>query len=189
MKPDEIKNRINPENEREEKIIEDPEWVEGALWGMARSGHPEGMVLNHIVAVLGNIEKLENLSVKRREDLRLIALIHDTFKNKVDIKKPRVGENNHANIAAHFSEKYTKDRLIYEVIELHDEAFNAWAQGVRNDVWEKAESRLQRLIEIMGNNIDLYYQFYKCDNLLPGKSQEPVEWFEAQIPSLNLIKI
>ena len=61
--------------------------------------------------------------------MRLIALTHDSFKHLVDRSKPRVGENHHGMIARRFTERYSDDHEVLEIIELHDEAFNAWAMG------------------------------------------------------------
>ena len=97
-------------NELEKKIISDPEWIKGSEWGMPREGHPEGKVKNHIRDVLENIEKLEDITQEEYKKLRLIALIHDTFKYKVNIDEPRIGRNNHAVIARLFAEKYIDDK-------------------------------------------------------------------------------
>ena len=48
---------IQPENETEQKIIANPQWQEGVLWGMTREGHPEGKVISHIQEVLKNIDR------------------------------------------------------------------------------------------------------------------------------------
>jgi hypothetical protein len=38
--------------------------------------------------------------------LRIIAIIHDTFKYKVDRSKPKEGENHHGMLARRFAEKF-----------------------------------------------------------------------------------
>src|ERR1035437_5746130 len=113
----EIEKIIKPETDLEKKIIRDPEFIEGANWGKARKGHPEGKVIFHIGYVLANIDKISADDTRRK--LRLIAIVHDTFKYKVDITKLRVGENHHGTIAKHFAEKYITDDEMLKIIELH----------------------------------------------------------------------
>jgi hypothetical protein len=169
---------INAFNVLERTIMADPDWIEGAAWGKPRRGHPEGMVLLHIQEVLDNIDQLE-LTAAEKEDLRLIALIHDTFKHKVDTTKSRVGENHHAMVARRFAEKYIPEREdLLEIIELHDEAYNSWQKGNRDDKWDKAEVRARNLLRRLGpKRIGLYLQFYHCDNHTGNKGQASLEWF------------
>ena len=175
---------IKPETDLEKKIISDPEWVDGAEWGFSRESHPEEKNLYHIVEVLNNIDKLD-ISSANREILRLIALIHDTFKYKVDINRDRTGGNNHATIARHFAEKFINNESVLKIIELHDEAFNSWRKGNDTGKWEKAQERLKKLLDQLGDDIQLYYWFYKCDNETGDKNQQCLKWFEEQILKLN----
>ena len=168
---------FKPETEFEEKIVNDQEWMAGAMWGEPREGHPEGKISFHIKDVLENVTKLAPNS-KTREKLRLIALVHDTFKYKVDIAKPLTGNNHHAFIARKFAEKYIDNVELLEIIELHDEAFNSWQKGNRDNKWDKAEERATTLLKRINSFIDLYLIFYKCDNQTDGKDQACVEWFE-----------
>lgn len=169
---------ITPETALEARIIGDPEWQQGVAWGKPRHGHSEGNVKFHIVAVLHNIEKLPKISPEERAQLRLIALLHDTFKYKVDITKPRVGKNNHAVIARDSATKYVEDPVVLDIIELHDEAFNAWRIGNDTGKWEKAQQRLDGLLEKLGKErLPLYAHFYQCDNETGDKDQACVQWF------------
>jgi hypothetical protein len=49
----------------------------------------------HIEEVLANVD-LVALDESDRQRLRFVALVHDTFKHRVDRDQPRVGENHHA---------------------------------------------------------------------------------------------
>ena len=82
-----------------------------------------------------------------RERLRFVALIHDTFKHRVDRYQPREGANHHAVIARRFASRYSDDVELLEIIELHDEAFNAWVKGDRGGKWDAAEARARRLLD------------------------------------------
>lgn len=176
MKLQEIREILKPETELEKRIVTDAEFIEGVAYGKSRPGHPEGKVIYHIREVLDNIEKYSEM----RENLRLIALIHDTFKYKVDQTKPKSGENHHAMIARRFAEKFIQiPQDVLDVIELHDEAYNAWQQGGRKGNWYKAEERATSLIKKLGTSdrIKLYVAFYKCDNETGDKEQDNYEWF------------
>jgi len=179
----EIKTIIKPENGIEEAMIATDEFIIGANWGKVRSGHPEGKVIYHIKEVLGNIDKFY-ADDKDREDLRFIALVHDTFKHKVDRNKPKTGANHHGSIARVFAQQFSQDLTVLNIIERHDEAYNSWGIGARRDKWFKAEERANRLIQglLIDGGLGLYIKFYKCDNLTGDKEQDNYDWF------INLIK-
>lgn len=169
-----------PESELETRIMADPRWIAGASWGEPRRGHPEGEVRLHVMDVLANLEG-QRLSAGDRSKLRLVALIHDTFKNEVDRARPRSGENHHATIARRFAEKYVDDPEVLELIELHDEAYNSWVTGRWRGDWAAAEARAWRLIDRLGPSIDLYLAFYRADNATGDKEAAPLEWFERLV--------
>jgi hypothetical protein len=176
MNENEITKIINPETVLERTIISTPEFIEGALWGKPRNGHPEGSVIAHIGHVLSNVDKYS--TEETRLSLRLVAIIHDSFKYKVDRSKPKGGENHHAMIARRFAEKYINDPVILDLIELHDEAYNSWCKGDRNKNWNKAEERAWTLVKRLGENIELYLTFYQCDNETGDKNSENFQWFK-----------
>ena len=165
------------ENDLEKRIAADPAWREGADWGRPRPGHPEGTVKAHIATVLDNVDRFYGDNVDR-DKLRLIALIHDTFKYQVDTDRARTGENHHAMRARRFAEKYVDDVPVLEVIELHDEAYNAWQKGNRDNNWDRAHERAKALIDRLGETRPLYLAFYHCDNTIEGKQPDSLKWFE-----------
>jgi hypothetical protein len=169
---------IVPETELESRIVHDPEWQEGAAWGDPRPSHPEGEVSVHIEEVLRNVDD-EAVDAADRERLRLVALIHDTFKHRVDRSQPVGGENHHAMVARRFAERFVDDPELLDVIELHDEAFNAWVKGERGGKWDAAEARARRLLNRLGDSRDFYLRFYRADNRTGSKDQAPLEWFES----------
>jgi hypothetical protein len=177
-----INDIIKPENGLEEIIISDPEFIEGALYGQPRSGHPEGAVIYHIKEVLANIDKYY-INDEDRSNLRIIAILHDTFKYKVDQTKPKTGENHHGKIAEIFAENYCHNTKILQVIQSHDEAYNAWQKGGRRGDWYKAKIRAEKLIQdlMIEGTVNLYLKFYRCDNETGDKSRDNYEWFLKQI--------
>jgi len=177
-----IKQLVKPENGIETAIVSNADFIEGASYGKPRSGHPEGKVIYHVKEVLDNIDKFY-ADDPDRTDLRFIALVHDTFKHKVDRNKPKVGANHHGTIARVFAQQFTQDHKVLGIIERHDEAYNSWGVGARRGDWYKAERRANQLIEglLLEGGLGLYIKFYKCDNLTGDKEQENYDWFISLI--------
>src|SRR4051812_30729435 len=67
---------ITPETPLEGALLADPRLRAGLEWGAPRPGHPEGRVADHVAAILAGIAPDD----PRRNDLRLLALVHDSFK-------------------------------------------------------------------------------------------------------------
>lgn len=176
-----IENIIKPENDTEKNIIANSDFIEGVLYGEIRRGHPEGKIIYHIKEVLANVDKYCNEA--NRSDLRLISMFHDTFKHKVDRTKSKFGENHHGMIARRFAEKFIKNNDLLKIIELHDEAYNAWLKGDRKNDWTGAIKRANDLISklLLEDILDLYLTFYRCDNETGDKTQECYVWFKKQI--------
>jgi hypothetical protein len=169
---------IRTENELERWIVSAPRWQTGVEWGKPRPGHPEGTVGAHVRDVLANVDRL-GLGPEERRRLRLVALVHDTFKHEVDPGRPRTGDNHHAAIARRFLARYTDDSAALDITELHDEAYNAWQIAGRDGDPARAEARARRLIARLGTRLPLYLAFYRADNATGDKRREPLEWFEA----------
>lgn len=178
MKTEELKEKLKPINEIENKIISDREFNYGVMQGKSRPGHPEGKILYHIMEVISNLKHDEDYST-----LRLIALIHDTFKYKVDQTKSKFGNNHHGYFARKFAENYIDDINILNIIQYHDDAYNAWQVGKRKGNWDKANERLDNLFNILNNEnaLKLYSKFYYADNNTGDKIQENFEWFKEKL--------
>ena len=71
-----------PETDLERAVSADPVLQEGLAWGRPRRGHPEGAVGEHVADLLETIERWGETG-KRREELRFLALVHDSLKFKV----------------------------------------------------------------------------------------------------------
>jgi hypothetical protein len=179
---DSTADEIALETELERRIALEPRWQLGLDWGRPRPGHPEGSIRSHIRAVLANVDAFFPDSPLRPR-LRLITLVHDTFKHEVDPDKSRSGENHHGMIARRFAEPLIDDPAVLDVIELHDEAYNAWQKGARDKRWDRAVQRAAALFERLGPTRALYVAFYRCDNAVVGKSADCYDWFQQQIAS------
>jgi len=172
---------IEAHSDLEVRIMENPEWQEGLFFGKPRYGHPEGKIIKHIYEVLENVENLRlRISAQDYHDLRLITLIHDTFKHKVDESKPRIGANHHAYIARKFAENYISEKRILDIIEMHDEAYHAWKCCYYEQNPQKSEERLNKLLARLGGNLQLFYKFFVCDTQTGDKNQDSLRWFEQK---------
>jgi hypothetical protein len=177
-KKDIINQLIQPENVLEQLILQDKTFQEGVMWGKPRRGHPEGKVLYHIREVLDNVEKVVEDDLMRQR-LRLITILHDTFKFQEDTSFPRDWNKHHALIARNFAEHFINDAPILDIIELHDEAYYCWRLENQYFRPEIAKKRVQNLLNRIGQkNMQLYYLFFKCDTQTGDKTQDPVKWFE-----------
>lgn len=168
------------ETDLEKRIAADPEWQEGVVWGEPRSGHLEGAVMYHIADVLRNIDA-QCMTAEAHRELRLIALVHDTFKYRVDEARPKIGMNHHAHIARAFAERYISDPVLLDIIELHDEAYNCWRLGNHRGKWERVEERMAYLLQRLGPSLPLYLRFFYADSRTESKDPAPIAWFEQYL--------
>lgn len=166
------------ETELERRIAADGEWQAGARWGEPRSGHPEGRIADHIAEVLANVDRQAG-SAEERERRRLPALVHDTLKHEVDRSRPRTPPNEHGAVAALFAAWLGLPPELVTIIALHDEAYRAWREGAVDGDWPGAMERSARLIDRLGPTVDLYLQFFRCDNRTGSKIRDSVRWFEG----------
>lgn len=164
------------ETDLERRIASDPSWLEGVQWGIPRAGHLEGPVKYHIADVLTNLDQ-QCLSSEERRLLRLVALIHDSFKYCVDESRPKIGNNHHAYRARKFAERYIDDPVILDLIELHDEAYNSWRLGAHRQHWNLAEERIDHLLQRIAPHLNLYVHFFLADSDTSSKNPAPVAWF------------
>jgi hypothetical protein len=172
---------LRPETVLEAQLLETAAFRQGLDWGKPRFGHPEGKVGLHVREVLDNVEQLAT-DPASREKLRLITLAHDTFKYKEFELGKRV--KHHGLLAREFMEGFTEDACLLDVIELHDEAFYCWRCGHLEHQPEAAAQRLTKLLMKLGDNLPLYFDFYRCDTRTGDKIQAPLYWFEQTVMSL-----
>ncbi len=183
-----IAELIRMETDLEKAIVADPEFREGLFWGKPRYGHPEGEVIYHIREVLDNVDRIKNISPATREKLRLITILHDTFKYKEHESrkiKGRTPDNHHAVFAANFAKKYLDDDNLIQLIKLHDEAYYAWQLHKAHRHLE-CQTRLDKLFDALDDNLQLFYLFFKCDTKTGDKNQEPLHWFESNVKDISL---
>ncbi|MEM9823682.1 MAG: hypothetical protein AAF985_21530 [Bacteroidota bacterium] len=182
-----IQGLLKPESDLERLILQNEDFIQGLLWGKPRFGHPEGKVLYHVREVLDNVDKL-TISTEERSQLRLISLVHDSFKHREDkTTQPRDWSKHHGVLARKFMEPLINDQEILTIIELHDEAYYCWRlKHIYRDV-DAADQRLNYLLEKIGAARQLYYLFFKCDTRTGDKNQAPLHWFEKNIPEIKIV--
>lgn len=172
---------LQPETDLERRLILQPQMLEGLRWGEPRYGHPEGKVVYHIIDVFNNIRRLSpRLSTETYQQMRLITLLHDSFKYTETKEYPRDWSKHHGILARQFAENFIDDRAVLDVVELHDEAYYCWRLAVLEDEYNEAKMRFQQLQKRCGYCFQLFYTFFRCDTATGDKTQAPVKWFEKK---------
>jgi hypothetical protein len=161
------------------RIAADPAWRPGIEWGEPRDGHPEGAVKWHVGEVLANLAVVD-LPAPDRARLRIAALVHDTFKYRVDRSAPRIPPNEHGFLASRFLAAHVVDDRLVALVELHDDGYRAWRLAHERrmpEAWAKVDEIIRRL----GDDIGLFVAFYWADNRSGDKEPGQVEWFVARL--------
>ena len=86
-------------------------------------------------------------------------------------------------------EKYLDDTTLLNIIEWHDEAYYVWRLLHLHHQPEEAANRLDRLLDGLGNSLQLYYLFFKCDTRTGDKTLAPLRWFEQSIPDITILEL
>lgn len=174
---------FEPESELERKLIGDPVMVEGLAWGKPRGGHPEGRVGEHVADLLATLDEWDE-PAPRRSELRFMALVHDTLKNRVQNWRPRTGENHHATRARRFAERYVDDERILAAIELHDRPYAIWKRAKRTG--RPQDTALDEMLERIPDP-ELFLRFVELDGSTEGKDPEPLRWLREELGERGLL--
>ena len=166
-----------PESELERQVTADPALLEGLAWGKPRSGHPEGSVGAHVADLLRRIDEWGEEG-DTRAALRLIALVHDSFKYRVRDWLPKTGENHHAMRARRFAERFTSDERLLSIIELHDRPYAIWRRMRRTGRLDEGA-----FAAMMARVPDpaLFLRFIELDGSTEGKNPEPIDWLRDRL--------
>jgi len=168
---------FEPESGLERQAAADPDLLSGLVWGTPRPGHPEGAVGTHVGDLLRRIDA-DGITGTRRSELRFLSLVHDSFKNRVNERLPRMGENHHAMRARRFAEGVTDDERLLSAIELHDRPYGLWRRSRR-----KGHTDVEAFEAMMGavRDPELFVAFVELDASTEGKRPEPIAWFRAEL--------
>lgn len=179
---DELLPGFRPENELEAAVTREPDLIRGLAWGKPRSGHPEGSVARHVMDLLARLERAGEAG-ERREMLRFVVLVHDSFKYQVRDWRPKTGENHHAMRARRFAERFTDDERILAVIELHDRPYAIWRRLRRTGAVD--ERQFEAMIRRVPDP-DLFLAFIELDGATEGKTPEPTRWFRSELAARGI---
>lgn len=175
-----LREYIQPETDLEAFLLRQPEVREGLAWGTPRFGHPEGAVGNHVREVLANVDRLPDLGPTDRHDLRLVTILHDTFKYAEDKSEPRDWTRHHGILAREFAGRFVRKRRVLELIEWHDEAYYCWRLDALYGRRSLSRQRLDALLDRFAGEVDFYYRFFVCDTRTGDKNLAPITWFERE---------
>ena len=171
---------IRPETDLEAFLLTRPEVREGMAWGTPRFGHPEGAVGNHVREVLANVDRLPALPPSDRRDLRLVTILHDTFKYAEDKTEPRDWSRHHGVLAREFAARYVRVARVLELVEWHDEAYYCWRLDALYRRRSLSRQRLDALLDRFAGQVEFYYRFFVCDTRTGDKNLAPIRWFERE---------
>jgi hypothetical protein len=161
---------LTPETDLERALLAEPRLRAGLDWGAPRPGHPEGRVADHVVAILAAIAADDPL----RNDLRLLALVHDSFKAEVHPHVPWSPDNDHATLARRFAERFISDERLLATLELHDEPYWIWRHA------DAPEQALQTLLARLPD-LELFARFVELDAANEGKDLTFLWWFRREL--------
>jgi len=183
---DGLERLLLPNNELESSLLKFSDFRYGMLWGEPRFGHPEGKVAYHVREVLNNVDKLD-ITPHQREKLRLIAIVHDTFKYEEARTIAQGNRIHHGIFAKTFFSDFINDEELLTIIELHDEAYYCWRMIQNNNDYDGGMKRLDSLLQNIDGFLQLYYLFFKCDTRTGDKIQVPLKWFEKNITGIDIV--
>ena len=169
-RPVHIAASITPETALERTLLADPRLQAGLDWGAARFGHPEGRVRAHVAAMLAAIPSDDPL----RNDLRFLALVHDSFKSEVQPDQPWSAETDHAMLARRFAARYTTDERLLTTLQLHDEPYWIWQNS-------QAPEKALRLLLKQLPDLELFARFVELDAANEGKDLTFLWWFRREL--------
>lgn len=176
---------LSPETDLERLILTMPEIIEGLMWGVPRFGHPEGKVVYHVREIYDNIDNLSPAPTpENRIKLRIITLLHDTFKFREDKSIPRDYTKYHALLARKFAEANIPeitDLNILNIIEQHDEAYYCWRLHTSLNNQSLSDEKLNILLDKIKDCPDMYFTFFLCDTSTGDKTQAPLKWYRKTV--------
>lgn len=157
-----------------DKIRQDPIWLKAIEGGRVRPGHPEGKIKFHIADVEKYLDAHKNeVSENDYWRLKIMALVHDAFKNDNNPKVPIMDPNSHASLGRQYAAKFVDDQDMEMMLQYHDYPYSLWKKANKGIVVsEKVKELLNKI-----NNKKVYDLFMRADGSTPGKSQEPLEWW------------
>jgi hypothetical protein len=175
---------FEPASSLEITLAFQPALLAGLAWGKPRPAHPEGPVGLHVSELLEQID-LRGETRDRRTALRVIALVHDSFKYRVVKWLPRTGENHHAMRARRFLEGFSTDERLLTTVELHDRPYHTWKRLNRTGTYD--EARFEQMLARIPDH-DLFLTFVEIDGASEAKNPQPIRWYRDQLRKRDLVQ-
>jgi hypothetical protein len=100
------------------------------------------------------------------------------MKRRVQMWRPRRGENHHAMRARRLAERYTDDERLLAAIELHDRPYAIWRRMRR--MRRLDQGKLERMLARVPDK-ELFLRFVELDGSTEGKNPEPIRWFREEL--------
>ena len=173
----ELLPNFKPENDLERRVSSDSALVDNLAWGEPRKGHPEGSIAAHVDDLLSTLAEWDE-PTERRSHLRLITLVHDSFKADVVEKLPKVGRNHHADRARRFAERYTGDPAVLATVQHHDRPYALWRKMKRKGRLD--ERGFEKMVDDIPD-LALFVRFVELDGSTEGKNREPIHWLRDEL--------
>lgn len=166
-----------------EKVLADSRYQKNIEYGEPRSGHPEGMVKNHIAELEANLEKLASraargISEEQYWRLKFLIHVHDTFKADAIPNSRILNPYSHASLAKKFASEFTDDEDLLNMIQFHDLNFSLWKQFEATGAYDRA--RFENLLETI-QDWDLFLMFLILDGSTVGKERSKLIWFLREV--------
>src|SRR6266851_4454685 len=166
-----------------EKIKSDPRYIRGVLHGLPRPGHSEGSVVNHLIDLDANLEKLKPL-ISEEEYWKLAVLIHvhDTFKCEAKPDSPIKDPQSHASLARLFLSEFTNDIDLLQMVQYHDEGLALYMQSM-TPLGPKGSYNQRRMRDniLTIKDLELFLMFTIIDGYTPSKEHVKIRWFVDEV--------
>lgn len=156
-----------------------PRYQRNLDWGVARPGHPEGSIREHIAEVDRNVDAIRpKLSETDYWKLRVLVHTHDTFKGEAQPGVAITAPKSHASLARAFLASFCDDPDLLAMVQYHDEPFALWRQFK-----SKGKFNRERFETLLTNIKDwnLFLAFNIVDGCTEGKGREPLRWLFQQV--------
>lgn len=161
------------------KIVKDGRYLQGLKYGKPRYGHAEGTVLNHVMELEKNLERLQpSLSPEEYWKLRILVHVHDSMKlysrRDAAIEDPQ----SHASMAAKFFSEFVADVDLMNMIQYHDEGYALWKQVESRGFYNIP--RFQKVVRLIWD-VELYLLFTIIDGFTASKETDKIRWYILEV--------
>ncbi len=168
------------------RIMADPRYEAGLLYGVPRKGHSEGTVGKHLVDLQCNLIKMRTggiVDIEEDEYWKLLLLIHihDIMKYCCKHDSPIIDPQSHASLARKFLAEFSDDEDLQNIVQAHDENLALWQQQKSRGNY-RADRLEERIIDKI-KDIELLLLFQIIDGFTDGKTDNRpmLRWFVDQV--------